>query len=296
MPPKVQEIDLDVFKRNGIKKINEAREYVSRLQQYYFNRNFYDEPPTYYEEEDFATEGLRSALKSMEVMIKFYLEYTGTIKLREQFEKEISEHEKKITHLELFSEDYFYSPLLSIIEEYFLSITSFTEVKEEIELKKRYHIEILERILRGTGKLIADKNIEPKNEKEVRLEVYNTLVHVFPDTVREIPISKVTKTYKPDIGIKSLQAAIEYKFVDNLNEAKNCVGEIFEDVKGYEGSADWVVFYAVIYMTDNFFTSDQIEAEFSLSGVDKKWKPMLVIGKGQRTKKEKSEVKSPTNC
>ena len=63
------------------------------------------------------------------------------------------------------------------------------------------------------------------------------------------------------------------------------MGGIFEDVNGYAGSEDWINFYAVLYMTDNFFTPAQIEAEFQLSAVNKKWKPILIVGKGKRNPK-----------
>lgn len=76
-------------------------------------------------------------------------------------------------------------------------------------------LQLLERILVGTPKVIRDRQIVPSNESDVRNALYQLLLHPFPDTVRDIPISKVSKTYKPDIGIRSLGAAIEYKFIDS---------------------------------------------------------------------------------
>lgn len=136
--------------------------------------------------------------------------------------------------------------------------------------------------------MLSDRKIEPSNEAEVRAEVYKTMIHVFPDTVKEIPITKVSKTYKPDIGVKRLKSAIEYKFVDSEEEAKTAIGGIFEDIQGYEGSDDWTTFYAVIYMTDNFLTQDQVKAEFKLSKVPHHWKPLVVYGKGKRKSKNNS--------
>ena len=52
-------------------------------------------------------------------------------------------------------------------------------------------------------------------------------------------------------------------------------------VSGYVRSEDWKVFY-VVYMTDAYFTQDQIMAEFSHTNTDKNWKPILVYGKGSR--------------
>lgn len=142
----------------------------------------------------------------------------------------------------------------------------------------------LERILQGTPRLLKDRGIEPCKEAHVRNALYQTLIHVFPDTVREIPIAKISKCYKPDIGVRSLKAAVEFKFCDSDEELKRAIGGIYEDVAGYSGSDDWKHFYAVFYMTDAFMTQPQVEAEFNLSQVDRRWRPLLVQGRGARRK------------
>lgn len=108
------------------------------------------------------------------------------------------------------------------------------------------------------------------------------MIHVFPDSVREVPIPKVTKIYKADIGIRSIKSALEFKFVDSAQEAKTAIGGIYADVCGYERPEQWKYFYAVIYMTVHFFTQQQIEAEFQDSNITAKWKPILIYGKGSR--------------
>lgn len=74
---------------------------------------------------------------------------------------------------------------------------------------------------------------------------------------------------------------------DNEKDAKKALGEIYQDIHGYEGSKDWKIFYAVIYMTEPFYTLDQIKAEFEMVKVNHSWEPILVTGKGERTKTEK---------
>ena len=154
--------------------------------------------------------------------------------------------------------------------------------EEDDRATNQKEIEHLERILLNTPKIVYDNKLDPSNENDVRNVVYNLLVHVFPSTLREISISQVTKTYKPDIGVQSLKAAIEYKFADSKDEVKKAIGGLYEDMRGYSGSEDWKVFYAVVYMTDAYFTSDQIKAEFAHTESDKNWKPILVHGKGAR--------------
>lgn len=82
--------------------------------------------------------------------------------------------------------------------------------------------------------------------------------------------------------MRSLKAAVEFKFCDSEKELKRAIGGVYEDVAGYAGSDDWRHFYAVFYMTDAFMTQSQVEAEFNLSRVDRRWRPLLVQGRGAR--------------
>ena len=154
-------------------------------------------------------------------------------------------------------------------------------------------LRLLDQILEGTPKLLADRGLLPNNEADVRREIYNVLLHVFPDTVREIPILQPSKAYRPDIGVRSLKAAVEYKFVDSAESAKTCLGAIYEDIHGYSGSADWSTFYAVIYMTDQFLTRHQVEAEWRMTGVPHTWRPILVTGRGHRLPKRQRPTFEP---
>jgi hypothetical protein len=113
---------------------------------------------------------------------------------------------------------------------------------------------------------------------------------VFPDTVRELPIPQVSKTYKPDIGIPHLQVAIEYKFCDTADELKTCLEGIYADTKGYAGSKDWTNFLAVLYCTGPFMTEAQLHEEERRVGMPSSWELLLVTGQGERkTKKKESK-------
>jgi hypothetical protein len=71
--------------------------------------------------------------------------------------------------------------------------------------------------------------------------------------------------------VRSLKAAVEYKFVTSEQEARSALGQIYEDIYGYAGSADWTRFCAVIYMTDAFLTQAQVDAEWQLTDVPHCW-------------------------
>lgn len=235
------------------------------------------------EENDFNKERLSESIESIVLKFKFAFEFLGLEKLSTSFDSELKKYEKDFSELEFIPYVHvFHSPVLWVFRKYLKAMTSHIPIEGRDESEHQVSRRYLEQILRGTPKILSDRKIDPTNEKEVRKEVYSLMIHIFPDTVREIPIAKVSKTYKPDIGIKSLKCAIEYKFVDSEKEAKSTIGGIFEDIKGYEGSEDWRTFYAVIYMTDMFLTQHQVEAEFELSKVDRNWKPIIVYGKGAR--------------
>ena len=88
------------------------------------------------------------------------------------------------------------------------------------------------------------------------------LSFAFPDVVKEIPLEKILKTYHPDIGVTSLMAAAEVKFVTTKDEATAAIDGIYTDMKGYSGRDEWRSFYAVIYMTEPFYSQKDVEREF----------------------------------
>lgn len=279
----MMEFNRKEFKSQFVELIKKSNISVQRLVDcaMYSVRHEYDE------DEDMHTSILKNNIKILSLQLLTYMEHFGLNDLRRQFIEDMLAFNKNQSEIEYNHHlDYGWSPCLELIENYFIAITSdIQEGKDNIN--RMNDIEILERILIGTGKYISDRNILPESEAEVRKSIYDMLIHVFPDTVREIPISKVTKVYKPDFGVKSLGVAIEYKYIASDSEAKKIIGGIYEDIHGYAGSEDWKIFYAVLYMTDHYFTPAQIQAEFDMSDVDQhKWKPIVVLGRGIRKKKK----------
>lgn len=291
----MQEFDFKEFYENIQKDFLEVNRLISDIErEYWANMYNYTDNYEFDEELEFNKERLVENFELIKLKFEFAYEFLHLEKMSIQLEKELKKHIGKMDNLDYIPfVDVFYSPVKWIFTRHLSALTSHIEIDNESEYETTNSFLLLEQILRGTPKMLTDRKIEPSSEAEVRGEVYSTLIHVFPDTVREIPISKVSKIYKPDIGIKRLKSAIEYKFVDSELEAKTAIGGIFEDINGYEGSDDWTTFYAVIYMTDNFMTQDQIEAEFKLSKVPHHWKPIIVFGKGNRIRKP--SVKTTTS-
>lgn len=284
-----ESFNFNIFKNNIQKIVSRAEETVDKIHDYYWKQsiiNEFEKNDSYElikeDEKDFNEEVLKFQLNSIINRIFIALDYLDLSATLEKFKLDI----EKESNSELIKYegwiDIHYSPKLNFLKDFVNSILVDKELDNEVFENNSFHI--LERILKGTPKIIFDRNIQPKNEAEVQREMQKVLIHVFPDTLREFSIPKITKTYKPDFGIKSLKCAIEYKFVDSEEEAKKFCGSIFEDVGAYEGYEDWKIFYAVIYMTQPFLTQEQVEEEFKIAKIPKNWKPIIVYGLGGRKK------------
>lgn len=234
------------------------------------------------QEHDMEQIAFESKLERIYISLCLLLESLGYTSLLQDFKAGFKKFEGKLTSISTLPYvGEWHSDVLDYFWQYHRTVSSLfgIDVTETDERKQRA---LFESILQNTSKIVYDRGIQPKSESEVRKCVYDILIHVFPDTVREIPIAQVTKTYKPDLGIRSLKAAAEYKYAVTEEEAKKIIGGFYEDMRGYAGSEDWKHFYAVVYMTKPFFTFQQIQSEFSHVDADKNWMPILVHGDGQR--------------
>ncbi|XXY51953.1 hypothetical protein WME91_12495 [Sorangium sp. So ce269] len=164
---------------------------------------------------------------------------------------------------------------VSILEDFFPSEPTSDE---------RSRVELLERILRNTPKILQDRGLKPAKETPVYKAVGDVLGLVFPDFTPKVNLAKPLKTYKPDFGFPELGIAVEYKFASTEQEVKTALDGIFSDMQGYGGSREWTTFYAVIYMTGHFFTQEQIEAHTKISEGRQNWRILPVYGVG--TKRE----------
>jgi hypothetical protein len=280
----MKEFDFKEFYNNLQKDFLDISKAVSYIEDEGYRTGYYDPANEFCNEElECYEDELVYKLELMKLKFDFAYEFLNLNKLYDKLNEEIKKYEGKFNELKHDSfTDSFYSPVVGILLKHLSALTSHIKIDNENEYATINLFKLLERILQGTPKILIDRNIEPSSESEVRNAVYDTLIHVFPDTIKEVHIPKISKVYKPDIGIKSLKSAIEYKFITSKQEVKTAIGGIFEDTSGYEGCRDWTTFYAVFYMTTQFMTPSQIEAEFKLSKVPSHWKPIIVFGNGKR--------------
>lgn len=241
-----------------------------------------------YESEEYDAEQLffESKLERIYISICLLLESLGYVSTLADFKAGFKKFDGKVTNISMLPYiGEFHSDVLGYFWKYHRTLSSLLGIDAK-ELDDRKQRALFESILQNTPKIVFDRDVTPSSEADVRKCVYDVLIHVFPDTVREIPICHATKTYKPDLGVRSLKAAAEYKYAVTETEAKNIVGGFYEDMRGYSGSEDWKHFYAVVYMTEPFFTLQQIQAEFRDVNADKNWLPILVHGQGGRKRKK----------
>jgi hypothetical protein len=236
-----------------------------------------------FEEPALALPGI---LNQIEETLLVVLEAAGLSQTRERLLQKWTDFEKKggiakTNYDGLF--DYLESLPLSFVEQMIDNLRACAG--EAIPTKDAHDLALLERLLRNTHVLVRKRNVQPKNEKEVRDVMHDYLEATFTEYRRDVKIPGIIRDFKPDGGVRNLKAAIEYKFADSKEEVSKMMGGIFEDVSGYSGSLDWTRFYSVVYQTEAFESEDRIKSEMARAGTLMTWKTILVTGAGARPRR-----------
>ena len=200
--------------------------------------------------------GLKAALKAFE---KEFESVSNTMGKVEYFDEYIGPHNEAVDLL---------SSRLAILRPLLETPSAVLEQRK-----------LLSRMLRQVPHYIEGMSHHQKREKDVQDDLSLVLRLSFPDVIREPTVAKQTKTYCPDFGIESIGTAVEVKFATDKTKAKSVIGELYEDMKGYAGS-EFSFFCALVYMTGNFLTQDQVDAELRKVESPKEWKVFLVVGAG----------------
>ncbi len=189
--------------------------------------------------------------------------------------------------MDQISEDSLISEPLDYIESILVGLRAV--VGEGLNSAEAFELGKLLSILGKTGWILRKRKIVPSNEKDVRDVMHDYLDAFFSDYTKNVSIAKPIKTFKPDGGVIGLKAAIEFKYAGSEKEVKDRLGELYEDMIGYSGSADWTRCYTVMFQTDHFVADDRFHAAVSRGG-NTVWRPILVTGRGDR--KPKSAMKA----
>jgi len=140
-------------------------------------------------------------------------------------------------------------------------------------------VQYLETVLRNTSAIIYKTGQSPKSETDVYKAVRSVLEAIFASA--KSPKSNFFKTaqeYKPDILIPELSVAVEYKYAEDESKLKACIGQISDDVKGYSGDNDYNLFYAVFYVTNDFWGVDKFNFAWEEKNFPKNWRAFYIVG------------------
>ena len=154
-------------------------------------------------------------------------------------------------------------------------------VSDEISSEDAWTLSRLEAMLEDTAALVRRRGVRPGKEDDLQKIMHDYLFACFPDFRLNPPIGGSLKNFKPDCGIASVSAAIEFKIVHTKEEVAKAFSGIAEDTAGYKGSKDWTRFYAVIYQAQPFASKRQFRSDMKRIGAAT-WKTILVNGPTQK--------------
>ncbi|ODT06537.1 MAG: hypothetical protein ABS35_45805 [Kaistia sp. SCN 65-12] len=181
----------------------------------------------------------------------------------------------------------FYSPVLDELD------ATFHAMAVMVDGSATTGMSMLESILRNTAGIIADQELDAEKELDVDQAIGKIVRYAFPDFVNKPQIDKALVKYKPDFGVKSLGAVVEYKFAIDEDGVKVALEGISADMVNYAGDPNWGKYYAVIYTTQPILNASIIEEHFksSLRGGDR-WTIIFVNGPGRQGPKTKDPAKA----
>ena len=181
-----------------------------------------------------------------------------------------------------FDIDYYWSgePFNIFLSEIKQFIRPLDIIQNTDSYLKLSGVQYLETVLKNTATIINKSGQTPTSEPEVYKAVRYILEAIFPTAIA--PRSNFIKTaqeYKPDILIPELSTAVEYKYATDEKKLKTILGQISDDVKGYTGDYDYDLFYAVFYVTDDFWGEEKFKVAWQEKKFPKNWRYFYVVGK-----------------
>lgn len=144
-------------------------------------------------------------------------------------------------------------------------------------------LDFLENILSSTAFILRKAGVIPKKEADVYNAVKTVCEATFPkanfiEGHEPFPFLSTAKFYKPDILIRSLECAIEYKFARDNDDLTIKIDQIKEDVTGYSKTVGFTLFYAVFYMPAGLVPISKAEQLWKERNFPENWKPIFVEG------------------
>jgi len=183
------------------------------------------------------------------------------------------------------------SPALTFLERLIDGIRM--SASAELSSEEAWTLNTLESMLEDTATLVRGRGVRPGKEGDVQKVMHDYISATFPDFRLNPPIGGSIKTFKPDCGVASVGAAVEFKIVFKKEEVAKAFSGIAEDSAGYKGSKDWTRFYAVIYQAQPFASKSRFRSDMKRIGATT-WKTILVNGPTRKSRKKRATKKAST--
>jgi uncharacterized protein YfbU (UPF0304 family) len=241
-------------------------------------------PDSLLEEDDYLVAPFQNLATWLYISIVYYLDSKDLDQYLKLFLSEFGENPNEPNHRDSFGYDHYWSD--EYYSDFLFKIRKFLSVFEFFESSTDYYkrlsgIQYLERILRNTASIIHKAKKNPSSETKVYKAVQNIIEAVFPTSMSpRSNFFKTAKEYKPDILIPELKVAIEYKYSKTEEKLKTTIEQIAADVKGYTGDKDYKLFYAVFFVTEDFWGLERFEEVWKEQNFPKNWLAFYVVGKG----------------
>lgn len=220
-------------------------------------------------------------LTSLGRQMPVLLEFAGLTATRSDFLTAWKDFGEKVGHTETLatSEDvYLVSRPLELLEEIVRVLRGDSEAG--IGEGQAAQLQTLEYVLRSTPQILRTRGVHPTKEIDVQRVLESHLEFTFSDYTKQLTLPKGLKSFKPDGAIPSLEAVIEFKFIDSERAMPIALSGIMEDISGYGGSKDWRHFYSLMYQTEPFVSEERFRGSLRLSGNAAQWRTIVVTGPG----------------
>ena len=217
---------------------------------------------------------------------KLIITYLESLNLREY----LNDFKNEFSKLFIDSHELFESKINNDIAEiYSMAVSRFWQFLSPFEFSQQSYIDkllkqtgviYLERILRNTQVILNHIKTIPTSEPQVYKAVKFVIQAAFPSALE--PTSgffKSFKNYEPDILIPEIHTAVEYKYADDDKKLKAQIEQVIADTKGYTGDTNYEIFYAVFYVTSDFWGIDKFENVWKEMEFPKNWKGIYIVGK-----------------
>lgn len=159
-------------------------------------------------------------------------------------------------------------PSMIILDDFREVLSGFIEFQTD-NFRKRFS-DKLKGILANTNSILAKTGTKVVSERSIYTIVHWVVEMTYPESRRRNKSRFVRKfkSYKPDILVPEVSAAIEYKMIRKGKNIGDFLDQIKTDADNYDGDPEYRFFYAAVYFEDK---SDLNQSAFDKAVEEKKY-------------------------